>query len=144
MAWLTTPIEIRHDGLHKYRLIRGNDPYVVGQKAAAQQAQWAEMWERKQASEAKRLAREQKAKNKEDKQKDAAERTQEALDEINRLENILAHTLNIDDTIQWESLKDTAEFPEPKPEVPVKQEYPDQPNPDPPQRSDRSGLRTDG
>ena len=31
--------EIRHDGLHKYRLIRGKDRYVVQQQAAAQRAQ---------------------------------------------------------------------------------------------------------
>ena len=40
-------IEIRHEGLNKYRHIRGSDKYAVGQKAVAQQLAWDEMWERK-------------------------------------------------------------------------------------------------
>ena len=36
-------VEVRHDGLHKYRHIRGIDKYVVEQKAAAQLRTWNEM-----------------------------------------------------------------------------------------------------
>jgi len=133
-------IEVRHEGLHKYRVIRGSDSNVVGRKAQAQVEQWDAMWDRKQASEAKRFGRELKAKNKEEKQRIAAERTQEALDEINRLENVLAHTLDIDDTIEWESLKDFAEFMEPKPNVPLKQKYPSQPQRSAPAYNPKLGL----
>lgn len=40
-------IEVRHDGLGKYRHIRGSDKYVVEQKALSQKLQWDEQWQRK-------------------------------------------------------------------------------------------------
>jgi hypothetical protein len=40
-------IEIRHDGLKKFRVIRGRDRYVVEEKARMQCATWDEQWERK-------------------------------------------------------------------------------------------------
>ena len=40
-------IEIRHDGLNKYRHIRGNNRQVVEQKAKAQLIVWGEMWKKK-------------------------------------------------------------------------------------------------
>ena len=46
-------IEVRHDGLNKYRHIRGSDRYVVEQKAAAQKLAWDEMWEKKQVARSK-------------------------------------------------------------------------------------------
>ncbi len=51
-------IEIRHDGLHKYRHIRGNNQQIVAQKAAAQIKAWEEMWERKCEIEKARSYRE--------------------------------------------------------------------------------------
>jgi restriction system protein len=51
-------IEVRHEGLNKYRHIRGSDRHIVEQKADAQRFAWDEMWEKKQASEQKRMERE--------------------------------------------------------------------------------------
>ena len=48
-------IEVRHDELGKYRLIKGTDRHVVEQKAAAQSLQWNEMWLRKLQKEKGRL-----------------------------------------------------------------------------------------
>src|SRR5262249_11973372 len=39
-------IDVRHDGLKKYRRITGSDPYVVEQKAHAQVAAWEQEWQR--------------------------------------------------------------------------------------------------
>lgn len=41
-------IEVRHDGLNRYRMIRGSDQWVVEQRAAALRAQWDDMWSRQQ------------------------------------------------------------------------------------------------
>ena len=49
-------ITIEHEGLNKYRVIGGQDKYVVEQKANAQLAAWHEMWEKKQAAEQQRLS----------------------------------------------------------------------------------------
>ena len=42
MASYYYSIEVRHEGLHKYREIKGNDKYIVEQKARAQRAVWDE------------------------------------------------------------------------------------------------------
>lgn len=102
-------IELRHDGLNKYRLIRGTDRHVVQQKAAAQRAAWDEMWR-------KRVEKEGRALNKQSRLEEAQLRTKEAVEAIDELENILQHTLGVDDTIKWEALKDTSTFLKPRPQ----------------------------
>jgi len=131
--------EVRHEGLGKYRHIRGSEQYVVEQKAAAQKLQWEEQWQRKQeidrrgkererAANQKISEREQnaleKARQKEESQRYKDERKQEALnrdkeakDAIDTLKNILNHTLNVNDAIDWEKLKDTSKFIEPLPKL---------------------------
>ena len=117
-------IEISHDGLHKYRVIKGTDKYVVEQKARAQLAKWDDMWQKKQTQLRKKRMREEKAREKEQKKQLAKQQTQEAESVIESLSLVLQHTLDIDDTIEWESLMDIAEFPEPEPIMP---KYPTEP-----------------
>ena len=112
-------IEIRHEGLNKYRHIRGTDRYVVEQKAAAQQRAWDEMWEKKQAVEREKREREAAMRDKEAKQRLAVEKTNEALAAIEAIENTMHHTLTIDDAIDWDTLLDKSDFPEKKPQRPV-------------------------
>lgn len=111
-------VEVWHDGLSKYQIIRGDNEYVVGKKAQAKMAQWDEMWERKTAVEKARIERQLHAQNKEEKKQIALERTQEAQDSLASLDNILSHTLAIDDTVDWEKLKDLSDYPLPKPSKP--------------------------
>lgn len=111
-------IEIRHDGLNKYRHIRGSDRHVVEQKAIAQQLVWDEMWEKKLEAEQKRREREEWHFNKERKKESAVIETQEAQEKIKELEALLQYTLNINDTIDWDSLLDKQVFPDKKPAEP--------------------------
>lgn len=97
-------IEVRHNGLNKYRHIRGSDKYIVQQKAATQELAWDEMWKKKQLAEQKRIDRESAIRSKEEKKELAITKTEEAQEEINRLETILLHTLEIDDAVDWDSL----------------------------------------
>ena len=115
-------IEIRHDGLNKYRLIKGNDPYVVDQKANAQSAQWEEMWQKRLIAEQKRHAREQNTWEKSEKKQLAIERTDAAQETIAQLEKTLQHTLDVDDAIDWDALKDHGKFSKSKPkeELPLR------------------------
>ncbi|MBA4311253.1 MAG: restriction endonuclease [Chlorobiaceae bacterium] len=126
-------IEIRHPGLNKYRLIRGTDKYVVEQKAATQEAAWDEMWR-------KRSEKEERALNKRTKIEEALSRTRDACEAITELENILRHTLSIDDTIKWESLKDKSIFPKPKPQPQTLQEIPQPPRETAPQYEPELGI----
>lgn len=110
MSYDVCQIELRHDGLKKYRIIRG-DRYIVEQKVAALKASWEEMWEKK-------IAREAALKEKKDNKQLALERTQEAESKIDEVKNILQHTIDINDAINWDSLLDKSEYPKSSPERP--------------------------
>lgn len=113
-------IEVTHEGLHKYRVIRGRDSFVVRQKAEAQVRQWDEMWSRRQAVE-------QRVAEREANKQLAEERTREAQDALDHLSEILAHTLDVNDAIAWEELKEGGAFPKPPPEAPPTLTLPNEP-----------------
>jgi len=113
-------IEVRHPGLHKYRLIRGRDRRVVEEKARAQMAVWNEMWQRRADRE---NARQLKLANKEW----AAERTSEARQAVEEMGRILARGLAGSKAVNWDALKDHSPFPKPRPKQPVKPQLRHQP-----------------
>jgi restriction system protein len=108
-------LELWHDGLKKHRLIRGREDAVILRKAEIQIAEWDEKWVLADAREKERLDKESRKREQESNKDIASSRTEEALGEINRLGNILKQTLEVDDAINWDNLKDMSEFPEPKP-----------------------------
>src|SRR5882724_10416341 len=108
-------IAVKHDGLNKYRLIRGTDKYVVAQKAAAQEAAWDEMWNRKVAAENRNLAKQHVVQDRESKKNLALEKTQTARESIAALNNILKNSLTADDPFNWEKLRDKSRFNLPRP-----------------------------
>ena len=121
----TYRVEMWHDGLKKHRLIKGSELEVIERKAQLQANEWMAKWEDSQAREAVRMAREgQKTL--------AADRTAEAQANLHNLEHTLAHTLEIDDAIDWEQLKDTNQFSEPRPVKSRAPEYPPEPAQDDP------------
>ena len=128
-------MEIWHDGLDKYQLIRSDNVYVLEQKANEKIRQWNDMWERKQIAEQKQLEREKKAQDIQQKKVLAEAMTAQALETLDSMNEILNHTLNIDDAIDWESLKDKKHFPEHKPKKssppkkPVFETLPPEPDP---------------
>ncbi len=111
-------IEISHEELKKYKLIKGDDAHVVKQKALVETARWDEMWEKQLEKQRKALERERKAQAIEDKNKVAEEKTEQARTELERLDGILEYTLDIDDTVDWEQLKVKTDYPVPQPEKP--------------------------
>lgn len=114
----TYEIEVRHAGLHKYRVIRGDDRYVVQQKAAAQLATWNEMWERRIDSDERKSEREQLAAERKERKSEAAQLTAEAGEALAELESILLHSLETTHVIDWQDLKDCRPFDKPKPQPP--------------------------
>lgn len=117
-------IEVRHDGLNKYRLVRGSDRYVVEQKAAAQRAAWNEMWAKRQYAENRKEA----IRSKEEKKALANDRTEDAQNALAALEQTLAHTLQVNDAIAWESLLDKAPYPHSRPSRPKLADAPAEPS----------------
>jgi len=119
--------EVRHDGLHKYRLIKGTDRYVVEQKAAAQLRVWNEMWEKRQATNAVQQNRRRAVEEKEEKKALAAERTAEAQEALSGIEQTLLHTLSVNDRIEWDCLLDRKPFPKVMPLEPKWHPFPREP-----------------
>lgn len=107
--------EIRHEGLHKYRVVKGATPAIMQLRAEMQQRSWNEQWERVQASRQKRQAQLKAAHAKESNKQTAAERTREAEQAHKALESILGDILEEDHAIDWEHLKDHSAFPVPEP-----------------------------
>jgi len=133
-------IEVRHRRLNKYQVIRGEDRYVVEQKARVKMAEWDQMWERKQQTEKRQLERQQRMREIEEKKRLAIERTEEAQATISNLERVLAYTLEIDDAIDWESLKHYADYQAPKPKKPADPTIPREPQKSDPKYVIKIGL----
>ena len=123
----TYRIEIWHDGLKKHRQIKGSELEVVGRKAQLQAEEWESKWEDVKAKEAVREAQADKKQYQQDQKDLASERTIEARENLAKLEQTLKHTLSIDDVIDWEHLKDTRPFPEPRPNKPKALKKPSEP-----------------
>lgn len=108
MSWY---IDVRHDGLGKFRRISGPDRFVVEEKARLQLEAWNRQWERKIAVEEKWATRQEKKEL-------ALQRSMEALEALREIEEVLAHTLTVDDKVDWEFPKDKTPFTKPSPPQP--------------------------
>lgn len=101
-------LELWHQGLNKHRIIRGEAPSIVKMMATLQSQEWEERWQlvvaRTQRQDAKRAQDECKI--------FATQRTQEALSDLASLSLILKATLDVDDALEWDTLKDTTPYSE--------------------------------
>jgi restriction system protein len=113
-------IEVRHEELNKYRLIKHSDPDVLQQMANSQWSQWDEIWQ-------KRVDRESKAISKNEKKEIALSRTKEAQESINQLNNILISAFSKTANFNWEQLKDRKPYPVKKPTPTVHALIPSEP-----------------
>ncbi len=120
-------VEVRHDGLHKHRVLSGTDKRILEEKARAQMATWDAMWAKKvmkeavrAQTEANRIAKQQaiqrKREEKEEKKETALAQTNEAKQAIENIKMILQKSLESDDLIDFELLKDNSEFKKPTPQ----------------------------
>lgn len=139
MARVTYYVVVEHNGLKKWREIKGSDKYVVEQKARLQQAQWDDQWQQKCLKEKQQqrktslakteqnrkqalLAEKERGKERqrqelEDIRQSAEDRTLEAKQAIDAVHGILHHTLTINDAIDWELLKSRIPFGKQKPSI---------------------------
>lgn len=122
-------IDIRHEGLKKFRRVKGTDHVVVEETAEKQLETWEAQWQRNLEAEAKRADREKAAQENQAKKDLAVERSREAEEEIVAVESILAHTLTVDDSIDWDVLKRHEPFEEQQPTKPELESSPKKPDP---------------
>lgn len=107
--------EIRHKGLGAYRIIKDLDSYILKNKVDSQFKKWDDQWTR--------IVN----KNKLQADKDASlssanERTKEAKEKQQEIENLLRHTLEIDDTVDWKKLQDKTKYEVPNPIMQLRSE----------------------
>ena len=120
-------IDIQHDGLNKFRRIKGYDQGVVEEMAARQVAQWKEQWAKKQVAEKNRKDRQASAVLKQTKQTVAIERTKEAQEALQEIDSLLKNALDRKQKAEWSALKRNESFPEPpvsKPQLKRKSRQP--------------------
>lgn len=107
--------EIRHQGLETYRILKDKDEWILDNKVEAQFIKWDEQW-------SKIVYKTKNQNDKEANQNLAEEKTKEAIHKLKEIENLLIHTLDIDDTVDWESLKDNKKFKVPAPKTLLEKE----------------------
>lgn len=104
---------ITHSGLNDYKLLMSDDQAILKNKVNSHVAKLEEKWNN--IVKKKNIIR-----SKEEIQKEAESMTQEAQKAWKEINDILYHTLDIDDTIDWELLKDKTAFSIPSPEKELK------------------------
>lgn len=108
--------EMYHTGLNEHKLIFAPDKYILSNKIEIQEAKWTEKWD---AVKSKNLLIEEKNNNLQ-----FAELSNSEAHEIQKqIENILIHTLSINDTVEWDSLKEHSVFSDHKPKQPSIESY---------------------
>lgn len=105
-------VEISHSGLGKHEVVRDRDRYVAERKAQAKLDRWDEIWRKKQEIENRKLHKEANI-------QEAEMMTQQNLEELKSLDLILAHTLDINDAVDWDSLLDDRIYKGQEPKRPL-------------------------
>ena len=89
--------KLYHKGLNEHKLLSASEKYLLESKINLQLQKWKERWNREVSFEEANL------------------RTEEAQKALQEIEDLLSHTLSIDDSIPWDKLKDKKEFIEKNP-----------------------------
>ncbi len=109
-------VEMSHKGLKEHKVISAPETDILQNKAQLQANKWIEKWEKIQAKTKSLQEREANI-------EEAETRSYEAQEALQSVENLLLHTLSIDDTVDWESLKKKDSFKDLKPTQPEKRAY---------------------
>jgi uncharacterized protein with von Willebrand factor type A (vWA) domain len=107
-------VVVRQPGLHKHRVVRGGDRYIVEAAAQAQMRAWNELFATTLEREERQRARDARRQELEDSLAEAEERTREARAELEGVRGVLAATLSVDDRVNWETLKQHQAFSQPQ------------------------------
>ena len=109
--------KIEHTGLNANKIVFDRDPDILENKIQTQLERFKIKWEKLQDR-----------REKDDLKAESEELNDELNATIELIENTLLNTLEIDDTVNWESLKDFSKFSVIKPKKPKKINHPEPPN----------------
>ena len=107
--------ELTFPELNEYKLISAPEMDILEQKVDSQIAKWKEKF-------TKIVMKQQAIEEKENNLEEAESRTNQAQEELEKINNLLIHTLSIDDTVDWEQLKKHKEFETENPEKELEEE----------------------
>ncbi|MBU6951379.1 hypothetical protein [Hahella sp. HN01] len=119
-------VEVRHQKLDKFRIIRGHDKYLVNKKITIQQQIWNEMW-RKKAALADKKKQMKVARAQQEKIALANSISIDTKKEIANLVNLLHTKLSDNYTSTWGRLLDKEAFAIAEPDLPELQDIPPEP-----------------
>ena len=101
--------DINHRGLNDYKVLTSDDSGVLQNKVKTHVLKLEEKWD-------KIVEKQNIVRSKEEVQKESESLTKDAIKALREVDEILLFTLEIDDTINWEQLKDKSEFSVQSPE----------------------------
>ena len=130
---------ISHAGLNKYKVIKAENRKELQRKVALQKLQWEEQWIKKVEQEQRRLEREQSRMNIEQAKEYAAQRTAEAEEIQEKLDQILLNSLPVKE-LDCSTLKDYTPFQVPQPREPEYMSLPVEPLRSDPQFNPKPSL----
>ena len=107
--------EMSFPDLNEYKLITAPDQDILQQKVDAQLAKWKEKYTK---IITKKLENEERENNIEE----AEKQTKEAQKALKLIDDLLIHTLSIDDAVDWEQLKNHRKFDENNPKTKLEEE----------------------
>jgi len=99
---------IKHLGLGTSRVLKDEFKWRLENAVEAQFKKWDERWENMSHKKKSQADKEASLKTAEDQTRNAQEKQKE-------IDDLLIYVLNIDDTVNWDALKDTKEFKVPNP-----------------------------
>ena len=108
-------VELRHDGLNEIKHLFARDTDILNGKIHNQAVVWENKWKKQIEIKNKEKIRLQTVA----KGDLAEERTEKAIQALTQIEKILSHTLDIDDAVDWASIKNTTSYTE----IVIKHEY---------------------
>jgi restriction system protein len=123
-------IEVRHDGLNKFRVITGKWAHEVEQKAQVQAAAWNAAWARRVEKEERWASALWRLRAKEAKKDEAAALTREAQNAVAECESVLVAGLKKARPFIWEHMKARGEFSQVKPIPPSFPAFREEPRPE--------------
>ena len=112
-------IEITHKQLNKYKAIKGPDPSEVERSALSIAAQWDDAWTRRLQTQQRANDRLTAKEQVRERIEQAREKTEEAARAIKTLNEILLHTLSVNDVVDWNRLKNRSDYHVAKPFKPT-------------------------
>ena len=114
-------VEMFHKGLNEHKLLSAPELDMLQNKANLQAQKWTEKWN---LIEIRRRTNEQKEAN----VGEAASKTEAAIEALTQIDNLLLHTLSVNDAVDWEKLKKKGKYSEKEPEKPVMKKYREYPS----------------